>query len=323
MNITKNEQVEYVPRLNVLVAGESKVGKTTVTVTAPKPILRFNSVLEGTDAETSISGVPGWMSYNFSDWHEAVALAMCLYPKGSKLPKTSDPLMNSDAVRWLDSKEADGIRADIADFNPQTVVLDSLTSASEMGLAYARELVGDSWKQYGALSKWSVTLINLLMKAPNINHRIYTGLLRRTEDERTKCVDYRPWLDGQESSKRILPKVSTIAVITGPEWAKDRNRWFVIESGREGLFAGMRIPFHIQKQLQYDPDLPGLFPAHFEMFLAALSGDDPRKLLEKSKPRKAVGDKKAAPAKDKPPAKKPAAKKPAAAKKPTAAKGGK
>lgn len=311
MNITKNEPATYVPALNVIVAGDSKIGKTTVTVTAPKPVLRLNSTLEGTDAETSIIGVPGWVSYNFSDWSELIALAMCLFPKGTKLPATTEPLLKSDALAWLETEAADAVRADIKKFAPQTVVLDSLTSASEMGLAYARELKGDSWKQYGTLGELSLAFINILMRAPGIKHRIYTALLKRTEDERTKCVDYKPWMEGQESYKRILPKVSTLALITGPEWTPGRNRWFVLESGRDGLFAGLRIPFGVQKHLQYDPDLPGLFPAHFGMFLAALEGKDPKKILAAGKPKKPAAKK---------PAAKQAAQKVAPPKKPTAKK---
>ena len=248
--------------MRVILTGDSGVGKTQATATAPDPILRWNIRGEG-DGEATLSDMDiATLQINSYDDLE-MAYAATVTAIGGKYARSTeyDP---PEVKCSIDVEETKALVAELKKLKPISLVVDSITALQNIFIEHAFYLNGGQYKDgrptYGALGDMTRFWIERRFVALPM-HIIFTALLKGTENPVTGQTFYSPAYRGNASSGIIDPAMSHILPIHKKvdEWAPEHNRWFQTEIG-ESMTAKMRKPISRK--------VPALIPADLKQVLA-------------------------------------------------------
>lgn len=246
-------QTEPIPSLkrDGIIYGESGVGKTVISVTAPGPIIRLEFPIgEGRGADLAISDqrIPKFVIESYADLMKAWgALA-------SKRP-TFDQGDPEIAPIDLDKDEITELVKQVAVIKPATVVIDSLGAAFEgILLQHSRDLRGNKGvKNWGDLSEMAPWVLDRFLALPyNI---VMTCLRERIVDEGTGRVMYQPALPGKAQTKTVFPRLDYILhLFVG----KEGQRMLRLQTGDDHI-CKLRIPPTIELPQTIPANLTAVF----------------------------------------------------------------
>jgi len=218
-----------------IIYGESGVGKTVISVTAPGPIIRLEfPVGEGRQPDLPIShlGIDKFVIESYSD------LMTVWGALAGKVPNVDQGDPEIAGTVGFDKDVITELMKQIRAVNPVTIVIDSLGAALEgILLQHSRDFRGNKGvKNWGDLSEMAPWVLDRFLALPyNI---VMTCLRERVVDEGTGRVMYQPALPGRAQSKTVFPRLDYILHLFV---SKDKERMLRLQTGDDHI-CKLRIP---------------------------------------------------------------------------------
>ena len=180
LNFTSTEQLAQSNGVKVLVYGDSGMGKTVLSATAPAPVLL-----------SAESGVLSLQRQNLVKLFGENNQHIC-YNIPTITISTVDEL--TEAYEWM-SKSAEAVQF-------QSVCIDSISEIAEVVLNNAKRTVKDPRQAYGELIEKMETVIRLFRDLPGKN--VYmSAKMEPSKDELTGIIKYGPSMPGSKLGNKM------------------------------------------------------------------------------------------------------------------------